>query len=70
MKHKEYRVSDRQLGVTHKSLEIIMHCIVAILHTVLEMLVICRDIILEEVIRLLEESLGILKVRKSLVVGV
>ena len=61
MKHKEDRMSNRQLWVTHEPLKIIVHGIMTIFHGIFVMLVICRHIVLEEIIRFLEQSLSILE---------
>ena len=50
MKHEEDRMSDGKLRVTHESLKIVVHSVVAIFHTVFVVLVVSRNIILEKVV--------------------
>ena len=58
------------MGIAHESLQIVVHCVVDILHAVLVVLVVGGDIVAKEAVGFLEEGVSILEVRDSLVIGV
>lgn len=70
VEEEEDGVGDRELGVAHESLQVVVDGVVAVLHAVVVGLVEGRDVVSEKSVGLFEEGVGVLKMGQNFVVGI